>query len=168
LPRIAARLPGDSVPVCCTALAEAFAGWTSEEATALLAALPDDMHATLLPSSNALAHALTPPDRARRSEAQRFFEQRVKCALTGDTLPSAHTSSAQRAPGSCGAASPPSLSAFRHLQRRCHVAAPLPYLVVPGDRRRAHPVERLRAPARLLRRRSETRMCGIMIATIPF
>jgi hypothetical protein len=47
----------------CTALAEAFAGWSSEEATTLLAALPDTARAVLRPDPEVLADALTHPDR---------------------------------------------------------------------------------------------------------
>jgi len=47
----------------CTALAEAFAGWSSEEATTLLAALPDTARAVLRPDPEVLADALAHPDR---------------------------------------------------------------------------------------------------------
>jgi hypothetical protein len=52
-----------SVDTRCAALARAFAGWSSEEATALLTALPKDARAALRPSANALANALAHPDR---------------------------------------------------------------------------------------------------------
>jgi hypothetical protein len=47
----------------CMALTLAFAGWSSEDATALLAALPDDVRTALHPGANALADALAHPDR---------------------------------------------------------------------------------------------------------
>jgi len=53
----------NGIAVRCTALAAAFAGWSSEEATALLAALPDDVVAGLLLDCDALANTLAPPDR---------------------------------------------------------------------------------------------------------
>jgi hypothetical protein len=53
----------NGIAVRCTALAAAFAGWSSEEATALLAALPKDARAALRPNANALANALAHPDR---------------------------------------------------------------------------------------------------------
>jgi hypothetical protein len=45
-----------------TALAQAFARWSSEETTTLLTALPDDVRAALRPDSDALADALAHPD----------------------------------------------------------------------------------------------------------
>jgi len=58
----ASRPPIDNVAARCAALA-AFAGWSSEDATALLAALPDDARTALHPGANALADALAHPDR---------------------------------------------------------------------------------------------------------
>jgi hypothetical protein len=60
---VASRPPIDNVAARCAALAAAFAGWSSEDATALLAALPDDVRTTLHPGANALADALATPDR---------------------------------------------------------------------------------------------------------
>jgi len=61
--RVAGRSGVDRVDPHCAALAKAFAGWSSEEATALLAALPKDARAALRPNANALANALAHPDR---------------------------------------------------------------------------------------------------------
>ena len=61
--RTAARFICDTLDARCAALAAAFAGWSSEDATALLAALPDDVRTTLHPGANALADALATPDR---------------------------------------------------------------------------------------------------------
>ena len=60
-----AALRSIATPVAarCAALAAAFAGWSSEEATALLAALPDTARAVLRPDPEALADALAHPDR---------------------------------------------------------------------------------------------------------
>jgi hypothetical protein len=60
-----AALRSIATPVAarCAALAAAFAGWSSEDATALLAALPDDVRTALHPGANALADALAHPDR---------------------------------------------------------------------------------------------------------
>jgi len=60
--RVGVRFGVGSVDTRCAALARAFAGWSSEEATALLAALPKDARAALRPSANALANALAHPD----------------------------------------------------------------------------------------------------------
>jgi hypothetical protein len=60
---VASRPPIDNVAARCAALAAAFAGWSSEDATALLAALPDDVRTALHPGANALADALAHPDR---------------------------------------------------------------------------------------------------------
>jgi len=60
---IAARLRGDDVVARCAALAAAFTGWSSEEATALLAVLPGDVVAALRPNTDALTNALAHPDR---------------------------------------------------------------------------------------------------------
>jgi len=61
--RVGVRFGVGSVDTRCAALARAFAGWSSEEATALLAALPKDARAALRPNANALANALAHPDR---------------------------------------------------------------------------------------------------------
>jgi hypothetical protein len=61
--RTAARFICDTLDARCAALAAAFAGWSSEDATALLAALPDDVRTALYPGANTLADALAPPDR---------------------------------------------------------------------------------------------------------
>ena len=61
--RVAVRSGVDSVDTRCAALARAFTGWSSEEATALLTVLPDDVRAALRPDSDALADALAHPDR---------------------------------------------------------------------------------------------------------
>jgi uncharacterized membrane protein YeaQ/YmgE (transglycosylase-associated protein family) len=61
--RVGRRFGVGSVDTRCAALARAFAGWSSEEATALLAALPKDARAALRPNANALANALAHPDR---------------------------------------------------------------------------------------------------------
>jgi hypothetical protein len=61
--RVGRRFGVDRVDTRCAALARAFAGWSSEEATALLTALPKDARAALRPSANALANALAHPDR---------------------------------------------------------------------------------------------------------
>jgi hypothetical protein len=61
--RTAARFICDTLDARCAALAAAFARWSSEDATALLAALPDDVRTALYPSANTLADALAPPDR---------------------------------------------------------------------------------------------------------
>ena len=60
---VASRSPTDNVAARCAALAAAFAGWSSEDATALLAVLPDDVRTALHPGANALADALAPPER---------------------------------------------------------------------------------------------------------
>jgi len=100
--RTAARFDCDLPSVRCAALAHALEGQSPAETNALLAALPKDTHLTLLSDRDALADALTPPDRrdafrqtldaiialppsvaisarhalATLSAAQRFFEQR--------------------------------------------------------------------------------------------
>ena len=51
------------LPDRCSMLTLAFAGWSSEEATALLAALPDAARAAFRPDSDALAQRLAHPDR---------------------------------------------------------------------------------------------------------
>jgi hypothetical protein len=61
--RVGRRFGVDRVDTRCAALARAFAGWSSEEATALLTALPKDARAALRPDSDALANALAHPDR---------------------------------------------------------------------------------------------------------
>jgi hypothetical protein len=61
--RVGRRFGVDRVDTRCAALARAFAGWSSEEATALLTALPKDARAALRPNANALANALAHPDR---------------------------------------------------------------------------------------------------------
>ena len=60
---IALRSIATPVAARCTALAEAFTGWSSEEATALLAALPDTARDVLRPDPEVLADALVHPDR---------------------------------------------------------------------------------------------------------
>ena len=76
--RVAARSVGDDVVACCPALAAAFTGWSLEEMTALLAALPDDVVAALRPNVDTLANALAPP-------AQRDAFRQALDAIT--TLP---------------------------------------------------------------------------------
>ena len=61
--RIAARQDCTALADHCTALAAVFTEWSSEETTALLAALPDDAHAALHPNADALSDALAHPDR---------------------------------------------------------------------------------------------------------
>jgi len=61
--RVASRSRTDSVAACCQALAATFAGWSSEETTALLATLPNNILAVLRPNTDVLANALAHPDR---------------------------------------------------------------------------------------------------------
>jgi len=61
--RVAARSLAADVTDRCAALAAVFAGWSSEDATALLATLPDGVVDALQPNADALADALAHPDR---------------------------------------------------------------------------------------------------------
>jgi hypothetical protein len=61
--RVATRSLTESVAARCAALAAAFAGWSSEEATVLLAALPDDVVVALRPNVDTLANTLAHPNR---------------------------------------------------------------------------------------------------------
>jgi len=61
--RVAAQLIDDNIDARCAALAEAFAGWSSEEATELLAALPDNMRIALSPHPDIMTRRLARPKR---------------------------------------------------------------------------------------------------------
>jgi hypothetical protein len=61
--RAEAQLDRDTPANRCTALTAVFAGRSSEEAMALLAALPDDVYTMLHPAPDALANTLAHPDR---------------------------------------------------------------------------------------------------------
>jgi hypothetical protein len=97
-----AALQSIATPVAarCTALAEAFTGWSSEEATALLAALPDTDRAVLRPDPEVLADALAHPDR------RDAFRQALDAI---DSLPPAATRPALFALGMLASASNPDL-----------------------------------------------------------
>jgi len=60
--RAAMRSGGDDAAARCAALAEAFAGWTTEKAATFLATLPDSARVALHPNADALANALAHPN----------------------------------------------------------------------------------------------------------
>jgi len=61
--RVAGRSGDDNVAARCAALAEAFNGWSSEEAAVLLEALPDAIRAALSPHPDILTQRLARPKR---------------------------------------------------------------------------------------------------------
>jgi len=85
--RIAARQDCTALADHCTALAAVFTEWSSEETTALLAALPDDAHAALHPNADALARALAHPD---RRDAFRQALDALAALLPSVAIPALH------------------------------------------------------------------------------
>jgi hypothetical protein len=70
-----------------TALAQAFARWSSEETTTLLTALPDNVRIVLRPNADALMNALTHPD---RREAFRQVLDTIDSLPPSVALPALH------------------------------------------------------------------------------
>jgi hypothetical protein len=68
-------------------LASVFTEWSSEETTALLAALPDDAHAALHPNADALSDALAHPD---RRDAFRQALDALAALLPSVAIPALH------------------------------------------------------------------------------
>jgi len=103
--RIAERSSVDPVVTRCAALARAFAGWSSKEATALLATLPDATRAALRPDLEVLAGALVHPEqrdafRQARAALDALPPSAALPALYAlDTLADAHHGSDQRRAG---------------------------------------------------------------------